>query len=436
MAAAADPGETHPFSPHVHSSIRTKVRWKVLAVTVALAFITYLDRVCISTTAPKIMHDLHLSTVQMSFVFSAFTTAYAIFEIPTGWWGDRVGTRRVLTRIVLWWSSFTALTAGAWNFPSMLAVRALFGMGEAGAWPNVARTFSRWFPPEERGTAQGIFFAGAHFGAGVTPLLVAAIVQWLPWRAVFVLFAITGFIWSILWYVWFRDDPREHSAVNEAEAEWIARGANTTPSGHSAAVFKFALRSPSVWSLCFMYFTQSYGFYFFITWFPAYLQREKHLSGFALGLFAGAPMLMSVVADLTGGLTTDWLTRRTNLRIGRCLTGGASLVLAALFLTIGTLTKDALAAGLLIAVAAMWSNFLLGASWGTCLDIAGPHAGTVSATMNTAGQVGGILSPIIFALLTRNATTWEAPLFLIAGLYFFGGLCWWFVHPERPLYAS
>jgi ACS family glucarate transporter-like MFS transporter len=141
---------------------QSRVRYTVLAFAVALGAITYLDRVCISITAPHIMRELSLDQVQMSFVFSAFTLAYAIFEIPTGYWGDRIGTRSVLTRIVLWWSTFTALTAAAFSYPWLLAVRFLFGIGEAGAWPNVAKTFSRWFPSSERGTAQGIFFMGAH----------------------------------------------------------------------------------------------------------------------------------------------------------------------------------------------------------------------------------------------------------------------------------
>lgn len=144
----------------------TRVRFVVVAFTVALAAVTYFDRVCISTLAPQIMSDLGLTRVQMSLVFSTFTLAYAAFEVPTAWWGQKVGTRRVLTRIVGWWSAFTILTGLANSYSSLLAVRFLFGAGEAGAWPNATRTFSRWIPLTERGKVQGIFFAGAHL-AGV-----------------------------------------------------------------------------------------------------------------------------------------------------------------------------------------------------------------------------------------------------------------------------
>src|SRR5215475_6369959 len=155
----------------------SRVRHRVVGLAVLLAAITYLDRVAISLTAKPMMRDLGLDTVQMSFVFSAFTLAYGLFEIPTGWWGDRIGTRRVLTRIVVWWSSFTIATAAAFNYGSLLIIRFLFGAGEAGAWPNAARTFSRWIPLTERGTAQGIFFMGAHLGGALTPFLVTSMLK-------------------------------------------------------------------------------------------------------------------------------------------------------------------------------------------------------------------------------------------------------------------
>jgi Major Facilitator Superfamily len=161
-------------------------RYRVVALAVLLAMVTYLDRVCISKLAPDIMRDLDLSKIQMGYVFSAFALAYAAFEIPTAWWADRAGTRAVLTRIVIWWSSFTIATAAAANYVMLLAIRFLFGAGEAGAWPCVARTFSRWIPTRERGTVQGVFFAGAHLMGGLTPLLVVALQPYLPWRAIFV----------------------------------------------------------------------------------------------------------------------------------------------------------------------------------------------------------------------------------------------------------
>jgi ACS family glucarate transporter-like MFS transporter len=408
------------------------VRYRVLAMLVSLAFITYLDRVCISITAPAMMRDLKLSPMQMSFVFSAFTTTYAIFEIPTGWWGDRRGTRLVLTRIVMWWSCFTGLTAVAWNFSSLAALRALFGMGEAGAWPNVARTLSRWFPARERGTAQGIFFTGAHLGGGVTPFAVAAITAVLPWRAVFPIFGSIGLAWAFVWYRWFRNEPHEHPSVTDAEREWIETQRMISEHGAGGSIARAALRNPSIWFLCLMYFTQTYGFTLYITWLPSYLQREKLVHGLTLSILSGLPLLLSVVADLTGGMTTDSMTRRYGLRVGRCMIGGIALALAGVFLLGGTFAAGT-PSGVLIAFAAAFSNFLLGASWGACVDLAGTHAGAVSAAMNTAGQVGGVLSPLVFAALTRNTSSWAMPLVVTAILYLMGAACWLFIHPERSL---
>jgi ACS family glucarate transporter-like MFS transporter len=408
------------------------LRSRVLAMTVALAFLTYMDRVCISVTAPAILRDLRLSNIQMGFVFSAFTAAYALFEIPTGWWADRIGSRCVLTRIVTWWSIFTGLTGVAWNFPSLLALRALFGAGEAGAWPTVARALSRWFPEQERGTAQGIFFMGAHLGGGLTPILVAAIATRIGWRGTFPLLSIFGFIWAASWFRWYRDEPRDHASVTAEELGWIEGGRRPTPESGRENIFRAALKTPGIWFLCLMYFTQTYGFNLYVTWMPTYLQHEKHLHGTVLAVLAGLPLLLSVPADLFGGILTDRLSQRFGLRLGRCLVGFGSLAAAGLFLFAGALSQGAVSA-VLIALAAASSNFLLGASWGTCADIAGNHAATVSAAMNTSGQVGGVLSPIVFAFLTRTSASWAAPLFVTAALYLGGSVCWYFVHPERTL---
>jgi hypothetical protein len=257
----------------------TRVRHKVLAMTMALGAITYLDRVTISVTRPHIARDLNLSPTEMGYVFSAFYLAYALFEIPSGWWGDRVGTRRVLTRIVCWWSAFTVLTGAAFNFSSMIAIRFLFGAGEAGALPNVARTLSRWFPRQERGTAQGIFFMSMHLAGGLTPVLVTALLVYFEWRTLFALFGSLGFVWSVAWYRWFRDAPAEHSSVGKAERDLIERGLGAdTGRALGATDWKRLLWNRTVVCLCLMYFTQAFGGAFYVTWLPTYL-ASRGLTG-------------------------------------------------------------------------------------------------------------------------------------------------------------
>ena len=199
----------------------TRTRFQASGLLFLLAAVTYLDRICISTLAPQISRDLGLSKLEMSFVFSAFAVAYAGFEIFSARWGEKIGARRVLARIVIWWSASPWPRRGAWNYSSLLVIRFLFGAGEAGAWPNAALAFSRWIPLRERGRVQGFFFAAAHVSGGITPLLVAWLLHVPAWRGVFVVCGFVGISWAAAWYRWFRDEPRDHPGVNQAEVVLI-----------------------------------------------------------------------------------------------------------------------------------------------------------------------------------------------------------------------
>lgn len=415
----------------------SRTRFAVLAFGVALAGVTYLDRICISITAPKMMRDLSLTQLQMSFVFSAFTLAYGIFEIPTGYWGDRVGTRRVLTRIVLWWSAFTALTAAAFGYTSLLVIRFLFGIGEAGAWPNVARTFSRWFPASERGRAQGIFFMGAHLMGGLTPLIVATMLTWLPWRAVFVIFGMVGVIWAICWYRWFRDDPADHPSVNAAELTRIysSRRFEAAHSLRRSDVIRL-VSNRNMLGLCISYFAQSYGMYFYMTWLPTYLESARGFTSVMLGVMAGLPLTLSAVADLGGGLATDYATRRFGLRWGRAGIGMISSLGAGIAMLFAAGVPGAMTAAILIALAAASSNLMAAASWSACIDIGGSQTGLIGGVMNTAGQVGGVLSPVVLSLIRQQFSSWSAPLYLIGLLYCIGALGWFMVDANQAIWPD
>ncbi|MBI3492096.1 MAG: MFS transporter, partial [Acidobacteria bacterium] len=258
------------------------VRTRVLAFAFLLAVVTYLDRVCISAAAPFIMDDLHLTVLQMSVVFSAFTLAYSLFEIPSGWLGDVRGPRRVLTRIVLWWSGFTMLTGAARGFQSLVAIRFLFGAGEAGAFPNIARSFSRWFPLRERGRANGVMFLGSRLGGMLSaPIALLLLARW-GWRATFVAFGTLGIAWAAAWFAWYRDRPEDHPAMTPEELAWIqqdaavARGFQPRDRGSERAALQSTpwsalLRSRNLYAICAMYFAFGYGLYFYFTWLPTYL---------------------------------------------------------------------------------------------------------------------------------------------------------------------
>ena len=407
-----------------------RVRDRVVAACVALAGVTYLDRVCIGVLAPSIMADLRITPVQMSFVFSAFAAAYALFEMPTAWWADRIGSRRVLTRIVLWWSAFTMLTAAATSYAAMLIVRFLFGMGEAGAWPNAARVFSRWIPLRERGRVQGIFFAGAHLAGGLTPALVAILALYLPWRMVFVALGFVGIAWAAFWYTWFRDEPREHPSVSAAEAELIekTRGLPAAQAQHGG--FREVFCIPSLVPLCLQYVSNSYGYYFFITWLPTYLAQARGMSSAELAIFSGLPLTLSAIADVTGGFTTDALCRRFGVALGTRAVGVVAYVLAAVAMLAGTLASNPRIGGTLIAVGGALSMFTLAPSWSTAIGLGGRNTALLSSVMNTSGQIGAFFSPMVAALLVDRLGTWNLPLYVLAALYGMAALCWLVIQPQ------
>jgi ACS family glucarate transporter-like MFS transporter len=414
----------------------TRVRFRVAALIIALGMITYLDRACISTLAPAISQELSLSKVQMGYVFSAFALAYAAFEIPTGWFADRRGTRSVLARIVVWWSAFTVATGFAFNYVTLLVTRFLFGAGEAGAWPCVARTFSRWIPQSERGRVQGIFFAAVHLAGGMTPLIVMQLLHVMSWRSVFVCFGLIGLVWSTVWYRWFRDEPSEHPGVGPAELATIA--ADRGPAEHHApGTIKWGrlLANRNVLAICLMYFPNSFVIYFCITWLPTYLTEQHGFQAQRLAWFAALPLFSSVIGDLLGGVMMDAATRRFGLR-GRCWLGVVAYSIACAALVLTPLATEPMLAASLIALATMSTMFCLPAAWAICIDLGGPNAAVVGATMNTAGQVGSLLCPLVVAYTLKWFGSWNVSIYTMAGIFFVGALAWLVIDPTRRILDS
>jgi MFS family permease len=415
----------------------TRVRYKVVGLAILLGMVTYLDRVCISKLAPNMMADLSLSKVQMGYVFSAFALAYAGFALPAARWADRIGTRGLLAGIVVWWSVFTIGTGAAWGYVSLLAIRFLFGAGEAGAWPSVARTFSRWIPRKERGTVQGVFFTGAHLTGGLTPLLITGLLAVMSWRAIYVCFGLLGFVWAAAWYSWFRNEPPEHRGVNAAELKIIA--SDLQPGARPEAGWSYwrkLLRHRNMLALCVMYFPNSFVFYFCITWLPTYLKEKHGFDAATLGFLAGLPLILSVFGDLLGGVVTDRMTARFGLRAGRCGVGGAAYLIAGVALLMAPLSSQPVLAAVLIAVGVAASMFTLAAAWGTCIDVAGNNAGVVSATMNTSGQIGSLLCPLIVAYSLEWFADWNISLYLMGGLFLLGAICWAVVDPRERIFDA
>ena len=412
----------------------TSTRYRVLVMLVVLAALTYLDRLAISAAAPSIMTEFGLSPSQMGFVFSAFTLAYAAFEIPSGWLGDRFGTRRTLTRIVLWWSAFTVLTAAAAGFASLLLVRFLFGMGEAGAIPNSAGTVARWFPVSQQGRAMGAICIGHAIGAAATPPLVFRLIEIQGWRWPFIEFGLLGVIWCVAWYWWFRDRPEDHSQVNEAEARLIRSGAPEAPSHAHSMPWRALFRSRNMWFLCAMYFAYGYSLYFYITWLPTYLLQARGFSTEYAGYFSGLPWVFGAVAFVIGGWATDAIATRTgNRRLARCGMGVFGLTMSAMTMAAVPLTENNVLAAVLIALALFFQFLTTPSCWAACLDIGRRHAGVVTGTLNTTGNLAGTLAPIAFGYILQTWGSWSIPFYVAAGFLVIGVVMWLFVDPRCPI---
>jgi len=424
-----------PASNAVQRSLAPRgggVRSRVLAFAFLLAVVTYLDRVCISAAAPFIMDDLHLTVLEMSVVFSAFTLAYSLFEVPSGWLGDVRGPRRVLTRIVVWWSAFTMLTGAARGLNSLVAIRFLFGAGEAGAFPNVARTFSRWFPVIERGRANGMMFLGSRLGGMLSAPVALFIVTSWGWRASFVAFGLTGLVWAAAWHAWFRDRPEEHPAMTRDELAWIQQD-GAVHRGDRGTPWSALLRSRNLYAICAMYFGFGYGLYFYFTWLPTYLIKVLGFSVLAGGLFAALPFLLAGIADVGGGYLTDHLTRSRGLRAGRCYLGFAAFLTCAALVFASTLPVPAAAKAVLLATALASADLALGACWAAPIDIAPNHAGVITGCMNTVGNLGGMVGPLVVGWTVDRSGSWSYAFYATAAVYAFGAFSWLMVDPTRRI---
>lgn len=373
----------------------TRARHVVLWLTVLAYLITYMDRVVIATAAPVIEKEYGFSPVTMGWIFASFSIAYALFQIPGGWLGDRFGPRRALTGVVLWWSTFTAATAMTWSAGSMMVCRFLFGMGEAGAFPIATRSLSRWMLPSERGWAQGVTHAGARLGGAVTPVFVALLIVQFGWRMPFLAFAVLGVAWAALWFWYYRDTPREHASVNAAELEMI-EGALGAGRARVSVPWRHLLANSQLWVLSAMYFCYAYCINIFLTWFPKYLHDARGFDIALMGLFASMPLMAGVVGDLLGGWVSDLLVKRgAGLKMARRSVAVVGFLTAAVMIPLAAAADGHVASILFFCVALFGLELTVGVSWAVTLDIGGEYAGSVSAVMNTLGNSGAAVAAAV-----------------------------------------
>jgi MFS transporter, ACS family, glucarate transporter len=417
----------------------TRIRWRALAWLCSLSALTYLDRLSLVQLRPDIERDLALTPALIAWAFSAFSLAYALFEVPSGWLGDRLGPRRVLVRIVLCWSLFTALTGTAWSLPSLVLFRFLFGVGEAGAFPNVARAARNWFPFSERGLAQGLVWMFARWGGAVAPLVVVALAFPAGWRGAFALLGVVGAVWVWAFRRSFHDTPAEDPRLDAAERTLIAGPAREEGPAPPLS-WPTLLRSRTLWALSLMYFCSNAGWSFFASWIEPYLKKDLGLGGLRLALATGGPLFCGGVACLLGGFLTDRQVRVWGRRWGRTAQGVAAYGLGGLcFLAAVACTPEHV--GLAYAALCLSSfvkDFGLAASWATTIDIGHRYSGTVAGVMNAVGNMGQVVTVPVVAHLavwagTPGQPSWTITLYYYAAMFFIASIAWTFVDPRRVI---
>ena len=408
----------------------THARYWVIVFAILLAIISYIDRVSLSYARDIIQPSLKLSDKQMGTIFGCFALAYALFEIPGGWMGDWLGPRRVLLRIVLWWSTFTALLGRMWNLPSFCVCQFLFGAGEAGGFPNIAKAFSVWLPHRERVRAQGFVWMFARWGGAFTAPLVIFTLHLVDWRWAFLLFALPGFLWAIAFYFWFRDNPRDHPGVNAAELRMLG-DAPKSATGHGNVPWAKLIGSPSVVLLWIQYFCLSFPWYFYITWFPKYLKEFRHIPPDQIPIYGIVPLFCGGLGSLVSGTLAVQMAKWTgSVRSGRRIMACGGFLGAAILLTISINLADPRWGMAAMGLASFCNDLVMPPAWGSCMDVGGRYAGTVAGSMNMMGNLAGFCGPVLGGLLLPN---WNALLYTMAAVYLLGSFCWPFIDPVTPI---
>ncbi|HEX4230489.1 MAG TPA: MFS transporter [Bryobacteraceae bacterium] len=409
---------------------KSRMRWLVIGWMFLVSAISYLDRVNISIAGQSIANEFHLTNLQLGSVFSAFVLGYGLFQAPAGWVADRLGPRLVLTAGVLWWAIFTvSITllspAVAYLLPILIGLRFALGAGEAVVYPASNCIVASWIPSSERGLANGIIFSGVGFGAGITPPLISYLVVTHGWRVAFWASATLGLIAGAIWYAIARDRPRGHPWISPSELAQIEQHIpqKSTVERTPAMPLSRILSNFDVLAITFSYFCYGYTAYIFFSWFYLYLTNVRKLNIRDSAMFTMLPFLTMAVCSPLGGWIADRLTKTRGKRVGRCGIAGAAMLLAAVFLALGTEVDSAKLASVVLACGGGALYLSQSSFWAMTADIGKTSAGTVSGIMNMGGQMGGALTATLTPAIAGRFG-WMASFLVAAALCVLGGLAW------------
>lgn len=417
-----------------------------VAGSFALSVLLYVDRACISAAKDDVAADLQLTDLQMGWVFAAFAIGYAVCQTPAGSLADKLGPRKLLTGIVVLWSVFTGLTGLAVGFVSLLAIRLLFGAGEAGAFPGIARATYSWVPISERGLVQGINFSGSRLGGALAFPLLAEMIARLGWRASFGVLMGIGIVWAVAWWLLFRDTPEECVGVSETEKAYITSNRQAADAEASDSERPITIgdltSSGTTWLLCLQYFASNFTFFFALSWFLPFFKKSSGMAPTTAAWYAAVPLIAGAVGNWVSGWLVDWLYRRTGHATARRLPAVIGFVLSSAGL-IGTCYSDSPQATIAwFSLAIFGADMTLSPSWTFAIDVGGTQAGLVSGTMNMAGNIGSFVTSMAFPTLLAMAMSagWEEPhkafFFVATALNAMAVVCWLLLDPRRKIAAN
>ncbi|HKW61007.1 MAG TPA: MFS transporter [Candidatus Acidoferrum sp.] len=417
----------------------SQIRWLLIFWLFVLSAVAFLDRVNISIAGTLLANDYHLSKIQLGWIFSSFLAGYALFQTPGGRLADRLGSRSVLALGVVWWGVFTALTAAvpvqfASALFSFMGVRFALGAGEAVIYPASNQFVARWIPGSERGLANGLIFSGVGVGAGLTPPFITYLMLKHGWRSSFLVCAVLGLLAGLVWYLIARNFPQEHPLVSDRELARIQSGLSPSIEANKRSLVSWGrmLESRDVLATTLSYFTFGYVAWIFFSWFYIYLAEVRGLNLKASALYTMLPFIAMAVCSPLGGILSDVITRSKGARAGRCGVAVFAMILAAIFLVLGSSAGNARVAVLVLAGGAGALYLSQSSFWSVSADIGGASSGSVSGFMNMGNQIGGMITASLTPWIASRLG-WKAPFFVAAALCLGGAAAWLFVDPRNRL---
>ncbi|MGF6267314.1 MFS family permease [Paraburkholderia youngii] len=406
-----------------------KATTTVLVMLCLMYFITYVDRVNISTAAGQFKSELGLSNTQLGIIFSAFAYPYVIFQFIGGWVSDRFGARRTLLACAAIWAVATALTGMAGGFASLIAARLLLGLGEGATFPASTSAMASWIARDKRGMAQGITHSSARLGNAIAPMLVLALMTAFNWRFSFYLLGAMSAVWLVLWYLTYTERPADHPRITRAELAKLPPP-TTRPVDPRGTWMRLYKRMAPISAV---YFCYNWILWLMLDWMPLYFMHTFHLNIKKAVVFTSGVFVAGVIGDLVGGMVSDRLLRRTgNVKLARSYLVASCMALTALSLVPVVLLHDPMISLIFLAAAMFFNEMNVGPMWAIPMDVAYDRSGTASGIMSGTGFTAAIVSPVIAGLVADRLHSWDLTFVLSIGVMIFGIVLSFFMKPNVP----